>query len=148
MNDTFFNRLGADAGVAVDNLHSHEMIHHMPDALYGIGKVKGSPTDTRKFAQILYNLDQSKMPKELLDEVIMQDKGGPVTLREALSNETDNLALARKLAETPSALHLMMGDTSQGIAKKLLDDLRMAAKEQDLLPEGVSLDDMKTHIKA
>ena len=144
LNDTFLNRLGADAGVAVDNLHSHEMIHHMPDALYGIGKVPGSPTDTRKFADILYNLNQSKMPKELLDKVIMQDKGGPVTLRDALSNETDNHALARKLAQTPSALHLMMGDTSQGIAKKLLDDLRNEVQ----LPEGVSLDDMKTHIKA
>ena len=135
--------MGVDAGVAVDNLHSHEMIQHMPDGLYAVGK-PGSPTDTAKFAEILRGLDQSKMPKELLDEVILQDAGGQITLRDALTNETDSKQLTRKLAQTSGALHLLMGDTSQGIPDQILTALR----DQVQLPEGVSLDDMKTHIKA
>ena len=31
VNDNFLNMMGSDGGVAVDNLHSHEMLHHMPD---------------------------------------------------------------------------------------------------------------------
>jgi len=143
LSDNFLNRLGVDAGVAVDNLHSHEMIQHMPDGLYAVGK-PGSPTDTAKFAEILRGLDQSKMPKELLDEVILQDAGGQITLRDALTNETDSKQLTRKLAQTSGALHLLMGDTSQGIPDQILTALR----DQVQLPEGVSLDDMKTHIKA
>ena len=143
LSDNFLNNMGADAGVAVDNLHSHEMMHLLPDGIYATGRT-GRPTNFAAFGSILMSLDKSKMPKELLDEVIMQDEGGPITMREALSNETDANALARKLAETPGALHLMMGDSTQGNTKRIISALR----EQVPLPEGVTTDDMRTHIKA
>ena len=149
LNDTFLNRMGIDAGIAVDNLHSHEMIQHMPDGLYGVGK-GGRPPNFEKFMSTLMGLDLSKIPKELLDEAVVTNPktGKPITLRETLSESTSADILLRQLYQTPGAFHLMMGDTSQGIPEKLLTDIRTAAKEQNLLPEGVSLDDMRTHIKA
>ncbi len=143
LNDTFLNRMGIDGDIAVDNLHSHEMMHLLPDGIYATGRA-GRPTNFAAFGSILTSLDQSKIPKELLDEVIMQDEGGPITMRQALSNETYANALARKLAETPGALHLMMGDSTQGNTKKIISVLR----EEVPLPEGVTTDDMRTHIKA
>ena len=143
VSDNFLNTMGSDGGVAVDNLHSHEMMHLLPDGIYSTGRT-GRPTNFATFGSILMSLDKSKMPKELLDEVILQDEGGPITMREALSNETDANALARKLAETPGALHLMMGDSTQGNTKRIISALR----EQVPLPEGVTTDDMRTHIKA
>tara|TARA_Y100001951_G_scaffold33810_1_gene26675 strand:- start:19863 stop:22064 length:2202 start_codon:yes stop_codon:yes gene_type:complete len=149
VSDNFLNTMGSDGGVAVDNLHSHEMLHHMPDGLYGVGK-GGRPPNYERFMSTLMGLDLSKIPKELLDEAVVTNPktGEPITLRETLSQSTFADILLRQLYQTPGAFHLMMGDTSQGIPEKLLTDIRTAAKEQNLLPEGVSLDDMRTHIKA
>ena len=150
VNDKFLNDMGVTGGVKVPDVYSHEMIHHMPDDLWTDERKTGRTLDEvsieRMANHLLTDLDQSKIPDELLDSPITT-VGGQMTLREALNpTQGDNAKnLIRYLNRAPSALHFLMGDVSQGVAKNIFD--RMTNEIQT--PEDkMGVDDMMTHMKA
>lgn len=145
MADSWLQRMGQEKmGQSVGDIHSWEMMHHLPDVLYSTGKT-GRKAGIDKFAQTLLELDPKKIPPEILNEPFFSDAGGTFTLGQVISDATLANAAVRKLSETPAALNLLMGDPKQGIASQVVDALR----ENISTPEdAMAYNDFRTHINA
>ena len=145
MSDEWMKRMNVNQpDMAVGEVHPWQVLHHLPDIFYRKGG-GGRRTKTDPFAKTLLSLNQSKMPPELLETPILQDEGGIVTLRDALSNETYANAAVRKLAQTPAILHLLMGDASQGITGQVVNFLKDSIQTPE---DAMDYNQFRTHVKA
>lgn len=145
LSDKFLQRMGQEKlGQTVGDVHSWEMMRHLPDVMYSTGK-SGRSAGIDKLAQTLLELDPKKIPPEVLNEPFFADAGGTFTLGQVISDATLANAAVRKLNETPAALHLLMGDPKQGIAGQVVNALR----ENINTPEdAMEYNDFRTHISA
>ena len=144
-HDSISNKLGIEQkGKAIGDIHSWEMMHHLPDVMYSTGK-QGRKAGIDKFAQTLLELDPKKIPPEVLNEPFFADAGGTFTLGQVISDATLANAAVRKLSETPAALNLLMGDPKQGIAGQVVNALRENINTPEI---AETYNDFRTHVDA
>lgn len=144
-HDSINSKLGIEQkGKAIGDIHSWEMMHHLPDVFYSTGKI-GRGTDFSKFVNTLINLEPNRIPPEVLNEPFFAGVSRTFTLGEVISDATLAKKAILQLSKTPAALHMLMGDPKQGIAGQVVN----ALSEHINTPEiAETYNDFRTHVDA
>ena len=130
-SDDFYRKFNiVPPEMAIGEIHPWQIIHHLPDIFYKKGG-GGRKTEIPPFVNEIANLRHhiNSIPPELLDKVAMKTAAKDITLRDIITNDKLSEKAVEKLAETPAILHMLLGDTTQGHAKKAVNELKVSLEK-------------------